>query len=146
MERFTTFSSEETKSLGALLAEESVRTPSSSARVFALKGNLGAGKTTFIQGFFRGLGVRRAPASPTFILMRRTGIKKKYFKNVYHLDAYRLKSGRDLKVLEFEKILKDPKALVLVEWADRVKDILPKSTLWLSFAHKKENERTINFK
>jgi len=114
--------------------------------VFALKGNLGAGKTTFVQGFFRGLGLKRA-ASPTFIIMRRYSLKRGIFKNVYHMDAYRLKKTKELKVLEFGEILADPQNIVLIEWPERIKNILPKNVKWIIFKHgKKEDERIIIYK
>jgi len=119
--------------------------------VFALQGELGAGKTTFVQGFLRGLGIKRRSASPTFIIFRRFRIGRKSlvvsrqsFRNVYHVDAYRIKKPRELLALGFKEILSDPQNIVLIEWAENIKRILPKETTWLRFAHgKKQNERTI---
>lgn len=126
------------------------------ATVLALQGQLGAGKTMFVQGFFRGLGLRKRAQSPTFIIMRRhslragrsgTGASGGFFKNVFHLDAYRLKDPEQLAALEFEKILSDPHNIVLIEWAERAKKILPNDTIWLTFRHgKKEEERSIIMK
>lgn len=114
------------------------------AVVFAMQGDLGAGKTTFVQGFFRGLGLKNRAPSPTFIIMRRHGLKRGHFKNIFHVDAYRLKNAAALGVLDFENVLSDPKNIVLIEWADRVKGVLPKGTAWLKFKHgRRENERTI---
>ncbi len=113
------------------------------AVVIALSGELGAGKTTFTQGFAAGLGIRGRIASPTFILMRSSKIKK---KNFIHIDAYRADAGDFLK-LGFRELVADSKNIILVEWADRLKKILPKSAIWLKFEHgKKENKRTIVIK
>ena len=117
------------------------------AFVVALQGDLGAGKTTFTQGFFRGLGIKRNPISPTFIIMRHYGVPSKRFKNVYHFDAYRLKKAEDVAVLEIDRILADPKNVILIEWPERIKKILPRDTVWLEFKYgKKENERIIRVK
>lgn len=109
------------------------------ASVFALSGELGGGKTTFVQGFLRGLGIKRRAASPTFILMRRFG-------NLHHLDAYRLKKPSELARLGFPEILRNPRNIVLVEWADRVRKLIPRNAIWIKFKHgKKENERIIAY-
>jgi len=114
------------------------------ATVFALTGELGAGKTTFTQGFLKGFGIKKRAQSPTFIIMRRHGIRSRPHKNIYHVDAYRLKKAEQMKVLEFEKILDDPRNVILIEWPERIKEILPKHATWISFKHgKKENERII---
>jgi tRNA threonylcarbamoyladenosine biosynthesis protein TsaE len=152
MKTYHSFSSEETKDLGKLLAENITNNQlpianGSRALVFALQGDLGAGKTTFTQGFFKGLGIKRRAVSPTFVIMRRYGIRKKKspFSNIYHFDAYRLKKAEDLEVLEFDDILSNPKNIILIEWPERVKEVLPKHTVWLKFEYgKKENERKID--
>ncbi|MDP3890801.1 tRNA (adenosine(37)-N6)-threonylcarbamoyltransferase complex ATPase subunit type 1 TsaE, partial [Nocardioides sp.] len=106
-----------------------------------------AGKTTFAQGFATGLGVRRHVSSPTFILMRVSRLRSRSgnsrFTNFIHIDAYRATAADFLK-LGFREIAADPNNIILVEWADRLKKIIPKSALWLKLGHgKKENERTI---
>jgi tRNA threonylcarbamoyladenosine biosynthesis protein TsaE len=116
-----------------------------------LKGNLGAGKTTFVQGFFRGLGLKKRAPSPTFIIVRRhslpRGLKKRKLTNVFHADAYRLKNAKHLAALGFKETLADPKNIVLIEWPERAKGILPMGTIWLTFKHgKRENERHIMIK
>ena len=121
------------------------RRPVKRAVIVALSGELGAGKTTFAQGFASGLGIKGAP-SPTFILMRKTKLTQSgssKFGNFIHIDAYRATSADFLK-LGFKKEAANPENIILVEWADRLKKILPKSTIWLKLGHgKKENERTI---
>ncbi len=114
------------------------------AVIVALKGELGAGKTTFAQGFAAGLGMRAKITSPTFILMRSTKLRNSKFGNFIHIDAYRADTADFLK-LGFREMAANPKNIILVEWADRLKKILPKSALWLKLSHgKRENERTIN--
>ncbi len=138
MATYRSFSSEETKRLAGRLARKTKT--KSRYRVFALTGELGAGKTTFVQGFLSSLGIRRRAASPTFILMRRFG-------NVYHVDAYRLKKPQELEELGFKEIVADPRNIVLVEWAEKVGRLIPKNAVWVKLKHgRKENERVIEIK
>jgi len=80
----------QTKKAGKLLAEEILKSkPGKKAFVIGLVGDLGGGKTTFLQGFSRGLGIKGRVLSPTFIIMRR-------FNNFYHVDCYRIKKPQEL--------------------------------------------------
>ncbi len=110
----------------------------SGATVIALIGDLGAGKTTFVKAFAKALGIRSRIISPTFIIVKRFSLahNKKGFKNLYHLDCYRV-SSRDLIKLGFKDALKDKENLIVIEWADRIKNILPKNSIWLKFSHPK---------
>jgi tRNA threonylcarbamoyladenosine biosynthesis protein TsaE len=144
MKTFHSFSSEETKRFGHEMAETLVRKPGKMAVVIALRGDLGAGKTTFTQGFFRGLGIKQDPVSPTFVVMRRYKVPSKHYKDIYHLDAYRLKKAEDLAVLGFEDILSDQKNIILVEWPENVKGVIPRDAVRMRFVHgRKEHERKI---
>jgi tRNA threonylcarbamoyladenosine biosynthesis protein TsaE len=142
MKIYQSFSSEETQKLGEAFARRTKK--GKHAIVFALKGELGAGKTTFVRGFFKGLGLKGHAQSPTYIIMRRRPLRRKKFSNVFHMDAYRLKGAKHLTALGFKDVLADPGNIVLIEWADRVKRILPKGIAWLTFQHgKKGNQRTV---
>ncbi len=138
-------SGSETKRLGRELAGRILRgRPGHAAQVIALMGDLGSGKTTFAQGFARGLGLRRRPTSPTFILVRRHGLKHKYFHNLFHIDAYRIHSPRELTNLGLKSVFRDPENIVLVEWADKIRKVLPAVTRWVKFAHgPRAHERVI---
>ncbi|MBI4117406.1 MAG: tRNA (adenosine(37)-N6)-threonylcarbamoyltransferase complex ATPase subunit type 1 TsaE, partial [Parcubacteria group bacterium] len=105
------------------------------ALILALSGELGSGKTTFIKGFSKALGIKEKILSPTFVLIHRHKIKKTGFKNLYHIDAYRLKSGKSLLELGVKEILGNPENIVLIEWADRVRKIIPKNALWIQLKH-----------
>lgn len=104
------------------------------ACILTLKGDLGAGKTTFTQGFAQGLGITKTIQSPTFVLMKRFPLKKRAqavrpFGAFYHLDCYRLESARDLQSLKLSRVLGDPQNIVLIEWPERVgKALLPPFT------------------
>lgn len=99
----------------------------------------------------KGLGSKKRVTSPTFILMRRhslsTGTAAKVFSNVFHIDAYRLKKPEQFGVLGLEDILKDPRSIVIIEWPEQAKKLIPKNAVWLKFEYgNKENERTITIK
>lgn len=97
--------------------------------IVALVGTLGAGKTAFTQGLARGLGVpAQVPVtSPTFVLHRRYGGRCR----LEHLDAYRLGSVGELEALDAGAIFESG-AVVAVEWADKVADLLPRGAIWIS--------------
>ena len=133
--RVVTTSSSQTKKLGSVLAKQIMETPSQeSAFVIALVGDLGGGKTTFLQGLAKGLGLKEKILSPTFVIMKRYQIDSgKNYKNFYHIDCYRVESSEEIMSLGFSEMIKDNKGIIAVEWADKVKDILPKSSLFLYF-------------
>lgn len=151
-ETYRTSSSEETKELGWTIGFSLSKATLKNLKlngpiVIALKGDLGAGKTTFVQGFLKGLGSRARVVSPTFILMRRhklSGKIGKKFANLFHIDAYRLKDPQQFEALNMKDILKDPRNIILIEWPEQAKKILPKNTTRITFEYgKKEHERTI---
>jgi tRNA threonylcarbamoyladenosine biosynthesis protein TsaE len=106
--------------------------------VLALEGQLGAGKTCFVQGLAEGLGVQGRVASPTFIVMRchRGPVP------LFHADAYRLGSGQELLDVGLEDWLAE--GVVAVEWADQVLDALPQDYLVIEIAGE-DDRRTLTF-
>lgn len=118
------------------------------AMILALTGDLGAGKTTFAQGLAGALGIKSRITSPTFLIIRRYNIpraKSRGYINFHHIDAYRLNSPKELLDLGFADLLKDPKNIILIEWADKIKNILPEGTSWMAFSHgDKEGERIVD--
>ncbi|MDD5071265.1 MAG: tRNA (adenosine(37)-N6)-threonylcarbamoyltransferase complex ATPase subunit type 1 TsaE [Patescibacteria group bacterium] len=99
--------------------------------VMGLIGNLGAGKTVFIKGLAAGLGLKKNITSPTFVIMKVYPVKKGKIKNFVHIDAYRLGSGRDLISIGAQEYFNRADTLTIIEWADRVKKILPKKTKYI---------------
>ncbi|KKT56956.1 MAG: hypothetical protein UW81_C0012G0008 [Candidatus Giovannonibacteria bacterium GW2011_GWC2_44_9] len=127
-----TKSDKETKKLGKVLAREILKTKSKKrAVVISLGGELGSGKTTFTQGFAKGLGVRETPRSPTFVIMQ---IYRFRTRNLVHVDAYRLNS-RDFRMLNWDDFIKNPQNIILVEWGNKIKNILPKNSVRIIFKH-----------
>ncbi len=139
-----TKSSIETQKVGEDFAKEILASGlKNSAVVLVLRGDLGAGKTTFLQGFAKGLGIKENILSPTFIVMKRFKIYDLRFKNFYHIDCYRLKDEKDLEVLDFEEIISNPQNIVAIEWPEKISQILPKDTILIKFDHLKKDKRAL---
>jgi len=136
-------SAEETKKVGEILAEEILKTKNS-FNVIALIGELGAGKTTFLKGFAKGLKVRKKIISPSFLIFREYPFfyKKKKYK-FYHWDFYRVNQKKEILNLGFKEVVNNPQNIVAVEWANKIKNILPKKCLRIYFYHKSPKEREI---
>jgi tRNA threonylcarbamoyladenosine biosynthesis protein TsaE len=107
--------------------------------VFALTGDLGAGKTQFAKGFVAGLESRADVTSPTFVLVHEYGGGR---LPVYHFDFYRLENRDAILRLGFDDYVFGD-GVSLIEWADRHSDLIPSHAKWLSFELKDENTRVI---
>jgi tRNA threonylcarbamoyladenosine biosynthesis protein TsaE len=143
---FTTKIPSQTKKLGGLLAKTILESGAGeSARVLALAGNLGAGKTNFIQGFAKGLGIKETINSPTFVILRKYPLANACsgFEVFYHIDCYRLGSDKELLQLGVEGILKDPASIVAVEWPEIADNLFPRKVLMIEFETLGANERRI---
>lgn len=141
MQNFVTNSSQETQKLAATLAKNF-----KDGGVIALSGPLGAGKTTFTQGFTQGLGIKEKVLSPTFILMRQYKIPNKTEGLFFHLDLYRLENIKDIKELGISEIFSQSKNIILIEWAEKIMEFLPKKTVWIYFKPISEDKREISIK
>ena len=106
------------------------------AVVVALAGDLGAGKTTFVQALARELGVKETVQSPTYVLMKLYPIRYGNFEVLVHIDAYRLEKPEEFSALKPDAFLSDPKNLACIEWPERVSGVLPKPDLVLNFSSK----------
>lgn len=120
--------------------------------LIALYGDLGSGKTTFVQGLAKGLEIKRRIISPTFIIVRNyeLGIRNQELgrNNFYHIDLYRMETEKDIESLGIDEIMEDPQNIVAIEWAEKMGNLLPKERIDIRFASISENERriTINIK
>jgi tRNA threonylcarbamoyladenosine biosynthesis protein TsaE len=135
--RITTKNEKETQKLAEKIAKD-LR----GGEVLALVGDLGAGKTTFTQGLAKALGVKTRVNSPTFVVMKLYKPKHPTIKNLAHIDAYRLGDEIDLKQIGWDDF-QDKQSVVVIEWADKAKNILPKQTVWLKFVLLKNGSRAI---
>lgn len=112
--------------------------------VLSLVGDLGAGKTIFTKGLAAGLGIKKNITSPTFVLMKKYDVKCQWsnVKCLVHIDAYRLRSYKDLLAIGAKKYLGKPNTVTVIEWAGKVKRILPKKTIFVKITQK-NNKRMI---
>ena len=143
---YTTKNVIETQKMGEKLAAKILETkPQNMAFIIGLQGELGSGKTIFLQGFAKGLGIKEKVLSPTFVIMKKFRIKHPASNIQYliHIDCYRLKGPKDLLDLGFKKIISDPKNIVVIEWADKIKKILPKNSFILQFYFVSQKRRRI---
>ncbi len=143
---FITNNAQGTKKIAIKLVEGIAQKKNKSALVFGLTGELGAGKTTFIQGLAKALKIKERVLSPTFVIMKRFQLVNcpiAQLNNLYHIDCYRIENPKELEDLGFKEIISRPENLVVIEWAEKIKNILPKDTAWIRFEHLREGERRI---
>ncbi len=125
---------EQTQELGARLGKIV-----QAGDVIALQGDLGAGKTNFVQGLARGLGITEDVNSPTFILAN------EYYSGrlpLFHIDAYRVRDAAEAEGFGLDDYL-NGNGVTVIEWAERVRDALPRDVLWIQFEYVSENARGI---
>ncbi len=113
--------------------------------IIGLDGDLGSGKTTFLQGFALGLGIKEKILSPTFVILKRFEIKKKNsnYRNFYHIDCYRLNGADDLKDLNFKDISMDKHSIVAIEWVEKIRKAVPTQNISIGFKFLDKNKREI---
>ena len=172
IQTYQTKSPAQTKKIAKLFAEEVVRTkPGKHAFVVVFKGDLGAGKTTFVRGLLRELGVKKKIVSPTFTLLRSYALpavafpylplsspralsyrrrpvsSEPAFQKVHHFDCYRIGDASEMKELGFKELLSDPQNIILVEWPERITKALPREKIIVTLSYGDTiNERTIEVK
>jgi tRNA threonylcarbamoyladenosine biosynthesis protein TsaE len=105
--------------------------------VVCLQGDLGAGKTTLVQGLAQGWGSLDPVSSPTFIIVN--VYRRPDDGQLYHMDAYRLESAPEAAELDLDEML--AQGSVLVEWPERIQEILPDDHMWISFEYVAEENR-----
>lgn len=137
MKTYLTTSVEETKRLAEKFAKRL-----KGDEVIGLTGELGAGKTSFIQGLSRGLSVAKNiyVSSPTFTILK---IYPGDF-TIFHFDFYRLNSQDELTDIGFDDYLKE-EGIAVIEWADKFRESLPRGFIEIKFEVVDENSRRITF-
>ncbi len=127
----------QTQHIATKLAKEILRKPiAEQAVVVALQGDLGSGKTTFVQGLAKGLGIKENITSPTFTIIKR-------YDNFYHIDCYRLDKSEEILELGLKEIISNPKNIIAIEWPERIKKFLPKNTIYYKFKFADKSKREI---
>ncbi|MDP2655183.1 MAG: tRNA (adenosine(37)-N6)-threonylcarbamoyltransferase complex ATPase subunit type 1 TsaE [bacterium] len=125
------------------------------ATLITLSGELGAGKTAFTKAVAHALGVEEIVTSPTFVLEKIYPIRKLedsrsngaslLFSRLVHIDVYRLEKGADLAPLGFDELMKDSSNLILLEWPEKVIDVLPKPSMNISIVANTDDSRVITY-
>lgn len=140
------------------------------ATVVGLYGDLGAGKTTFMQFLAKHLGVKKKINSPTFVIMKKYSLSKQAshknflasktkpvlagenfyakpaFKYLFHMDAYRLKNEKELAHLGWDEIISKKEHLIFVEWPEKIIKAIPKDHKKIQISHTKEGHRKFKIK
>ena len=111
--------------------------------VVALYGELGSGKTSFVQGVAKALGVDVTIISPTFVIERIYKLSHKNFDRMVHIDCYRIEDASEMTLLGWDEKTKNPRNLIFVEWAERIEEILPPHTTRVYFEFVEETIRRI---
>lgn len=115
------------------------------ATVVALSGELGAGKTAFTQTLAKHFGTEETVASPTFVIQKTYNIKEGPFQRLIHIDAYRLKSAQELEVLGWQEITSDAGNLIVIEWPERVAELIPAEAHRIALEFVDEETRNISY-
>ncbi len=110
--------------------------------VICLEGNLGSGKTVLVQGIAQGWGVLDAVSSPTYMIVNEYRRPDK--QRLFHLDAYRLENTLDAEFLDFERML--TQGPIVIEWAERIKTVLPEEYLWVCLEYTGMEHRAMMFR
>ncbi len=131
--RFVSKSAEETEKLGKELGERLKK-----GQVVSLRGSLGAGKTVLAKGIAKALGINEAIVSPTFTIVQEYHGNEK----LYHLDIYRLSGDDEFESMGGEEFLY-PDGITLIEWSEKIEDMLPDDTLFISIAIDENQDRII---
>jgi tRNA threonylcarbamoyladenosine biosynthesis protein TsaE len=114
-------------------------------QVITLRGDLGSGKTTFVQGFAEGLGISQKIISPTFIIIRTYELQEKKKKYFYHVDLYRIESEKDIEGLGLLEMMQDPENIVAIEWPEKIEQLLPEKRNDIFLHYIENDERSIIF-
>ncbi len=109
--------------------------------LICLQGDLGAGKTTLVQGMAQGWGALDSVSSPTFVLVN--AYRRADESQFFHMDAYRVDSAPEGEELDLDAML--DAGPLLIEWAERIEKILPRECLWVTLEHVSEEHRQMRF-
>jgi tRNA threonylcarbamoyladenosine biosynthesis protein TsaE len=145
MEKVITNNSLETKKLAEDFAKKL-----NPGDIVCLFGNLGAGKTTFVQGLVKGLGIVKRIISPTFVIIRSYKINLKNTSQssymFYHVDLYRIHGEPDIESTGLIDILENKNAIIAIEWPEKMGSIIPTKRWEIKFNNLSGDDREINFK
>ena len=145
--QITTKNPEETKDFAKVLISEwlEINKTKNSSWLVCLYGSLGSGKTTFVQGLAKKLEIKEIVNSPTFLILKKYISSKNNNYTLYHFDCYRISNYQEILDLGWEEIINEGNNIIVIEWPEKIKEILPKKRLDLKFKFVDENTRKISF-
>lgn len=114
------------------------------ATVVALYGDLGSGKTSFVQGAAKALDIDATIISPTFVIERVYKLTNQKFDHLIHIDCYRIDASKEIALLGWDEKIANPRNVIFVEWAERIGELLPENTVRVSFEFVNEMARNIS--
>ncbi len=140
----------EVRTLGELgdIAEAvlAARPESGRALTVALSGDLGAGKTAFVKELAKRLGIAEEVTSPTFVIMRSyAAAPGGPFQTLTHIDAYRIESDDEMRILSFEELLRDRDRIVCIEWPEKIENLMPEDAYPVTLIIKEGDIRTVTY-
>jgi len=142
---FITKSPKETQKLGYNFAKALRK-----GDIVCLYGDLGSGKTTFVQGLAIGLGIKNRIISPTFVIVRsykvRINDEGLIINDFYHIDLYRVENEEDVKELGIEEIINNKNSIIVIEWAEKLKSYLSQKRINIEFYYRADDTREIIFR
>jgi len=138
---FTTNTENQTINLGKEFAQELKH-----GSIIGLSGDLGSGKTQFVKGLAQGLGINKSITSPTFVLLKPYHLPVAS-RQLIHIDCYRLSSPDEILSMGLQEYIDQKNNIIAIEWADKIKSILSKDTIWVDFTlGTKASQRLISIK
>lgn len=123
-----TKSAQETQTLGERFGAYFLTSGDSLQHIVCFWGDLGSGKTTFVQGFAKGLGISKRLLSPTFIIVRHYDVPNSD-RRLYHFDLYRFVDQKEVVMVGLSEILNQARTIVCIEWPERLGTLLPKERI-----------------
>lgn len=146
----TKFKKEDIPDISHKILNKISKVKSNKAKVIALSGELGSGKTTLTQEIGRTLGIKNKIISPTFVIMKIYNIDKNsiyysHFKKLIHIDAYRLESSLELLKIGWVDLIEDKDNLIIVEWPEKVENCFDSKSFWVKLGHIDDQTRVFEF-
>lgn len=144
------FKKEDIKEISNIILNKLSKIKTKKAKILALSGDLGAGKTTITQELSKILGIKKNIISPTFVIMKIYDIDPNsthylYFKKLVHIDAYRLESSEELLKIGWTDLVENKDNLIIIEWPEKVEDCIDKKSFWVKLKHIDEETRVLEF-
>ncbi|GDX61731.1 tRNA (adenosine(37)-N6)-threonylcarbamoyltransferase complex ATPase subunit type 1 TsaE [Candidatus Levyibacteriota bacterium] len=111
--------------------------------IIVFRGTLGSGKTTFIQGMAKGIGVQQRIVSPTFMIARTYDINNGNIHHFYHMDLYRLDDEKNISSFGFNEMIEDEFGVTVIEWSEKLKEKMPKYRWEVSCEYDGDSKRVV---